>query len=75
MVSSILKNECMIKKKNSGYIRKVQSSKTEPGRNRKYEQPNYKHWNWSCDQKSPPKTKAQDHMASQENSIKHLEKS
>ena len=20
-----------------------------------YEQPNYKHWNWSCDQKSPPK--------------------
>ena len=22
-----------------------------------YEQPNYKHWNWSCDQKSPPKQK------------------
>ena len=39
LVSSILKNECMIKKKNSGYIRKVQSSKTEPGRNRHYEQP------------------------------------
>ena len=38
------------------------------------EQPNYKHWNWSCDQKSPKKTKAQDQMASQENSIKHLEK-
>ena len=22
---------------------------------RNYEQPNYKRWNWSCDQKSPPK--------------------
>ena len=32
-----------------------QSSKTEPGWNRNYEQPNYKHWNWSCVQKSPPK--------------------
>ena len=29
----------------------------------------------SCDQKSAQKTKAQDQMASQENSIKHLEKS
>ena len=28
-----------------------------------------------CDQKSPQKTKAQDQIASQENSIKHLEKS
>ena len=27
-----------------------------------YEQPNQKHWNWSCDQKSPKKTKAQDHI-------------
>ena len=36
-------------------LRKVQSSKTEPGRNRNYDQPNYKHWNWSCDQKSPSK--------------------
>ena len=42
---------------------------------RNYEQPNYKHWNWSCDQKSPKKTKAQEQTASQENSIKHLEKS
>ena len=40
-------------------------------RNRNYEQPNYKHWNWSCGQKSPPKMKAQDQIASQENSIKH----
>ena len=56
-------------------LRKAQPSKTEPGRNRNYEQPNYRHWNWSCDQKSPPKSKAQDQMASQENSIKHLEKS
>ena len=29
----------------------------------------------SCDQKSPQNTKAWDQMASQENSIKHLEKS
>ena len=34
-----------------------------------------KHWNCSYDQKSPKKPKAQDQMASQENSIKHLEKS
>ena len=40
--------------RNGQILRKVQSSKTEPGRNRNYEQPNYKHWNWSCDQKSPP---------------------
>ena len=32
--------------KNEQILRKVQSSKTEPGRNRNYEQPNYKHWNW-----------------------------
>ena len=35
-------------------LRNVQSSETEPGRNRNYEQPNYKHWNLSCDQKSSP---------------------
>ena len=29
----------------------------EPGRNRNYEQPNNKHWYWSCDQKSPKKQK------------------
>ena len=34
-----------------------------------------KHWSWSCDQKSPQKTKAQDQIASQENSVKHLKKS
>ena len=28
---------------NGQILRKVQSSKTEPGRNRNYEQPNYKH--------------------------------
>ena len=59
-----------------GLDRFLESSiyKTEPGRNRNYEQANYKHWNWSCDKKTPPnKTKAQDQMASQ-NSIKHLEK-
>ena len=39
------------------FFLKVQSSKTEPGRNRNYEQPNYKHWNWICDQKSPQKQK------------------
>ena len=39
--------------KNGQILRKLQSSKTEPGRNRYYEQPNYKHWNWSCDQNLP----------------------
>ena len=29
--------------KNGQVLRKVQSSKTEPGRNRNYEQPKYKH--------------------------------
>ena len=38
-------------------LRKVQFSKTEPGRNRNHEQPNNKHWNWSCDQKSPKNQK------------------
>ena len=40
--------------RNGQILRKVQSSKTEQGRNRNYEQPNYKHRNWSCGQKSPP---------------------
>ena len=40
---------------NGQILRKDQPPRTEPGRNRNYEQPNYKHWNWSCDQK-PPKT-------------------
>ena len=43
--------------RNEQICRKVQSSMTEPGRNRNYEHPNYKHWNWSCDQKSPQKQK------------------
>ena len=34
------------------YLEKNQPPKTKPGRNRNYEQPNYKHWNWSCDKKS-----------------------
>ena len=29
--------------RNGQILRKIQSSKTEPGRNRNYEQPNYKH--------------------------------
>ena len=37
--------------------RNVQSSKIEPGKNRNYEQPKYKHWNWSYDQTSPQKQK------------------
>ena len=59
-------------------LRKVQSSEPEPGRYR-----NYRNWvvtqlqelKLSCDQKSPQNAKAWDQMASQENSIKHLEKS
>ena len=46
---------------------------TEPGRNRNYEQPNYKH-RIEAMKKISQKTKAQDQMASQENSIKNLEK-
>ena len=38
-------------------LRKVQSSKPESGRNRNYEQPNHKHWNWNCDQKPPKNQK------------------
>ena len=34
-------------------VRKVQSSKTEPERNRKYEKTNHKYWNWNCDLKLP----------------------
>ena len=41
--------------KNDQILRKVQSSKTEPGRSRSYEQPSYKHWNWSSDWKSHKK--------------------
>ena len=37
--------------------------------------PNYKHKNRNSDQKSLKKTKIQGQMASQGNSIKHLEKS
>ena len=40
------------------FLEKFNSSKTEPGRNRNYEQPNYKHWNWSCDKKISPKNKS-----------------
>ena len=30
-------------------LRKVQHSKTEPGRKWKYKQTNQKYWNWDCD--------------------------
>ena len=43
--------------RNGQIPRKVQFLKTEPRRNRNYEQPNYQYWNWSCDQK-PPKSKS-----------------
>ena len=33
-------------------FRKVQPSKPEPTRSRKYEQANDKHWNWNNNQKS-----------------------
>ena len=38
-------------------LRKVQSPKTEPERNRKHEQMNYKYWNRICDLKTPNKQK------------------
>ena len=31
------------------------SPKTEPGRNRKYEETNHKCWNWNCDWKKKKK--------------------
>ena len=37
--------------------KKGQPPKTEPGRNRNYEQPNYKRWNRNSDQKAPKKQK------------------
>ena len=30
-------------------LRKIQPSKIEPGRNRKYEVRNHQNWNWNCD--------------------------
>ena len=60
--------------RNGQILRKIQSSKTEPGRNRNYEQPNYSTEIEAVIKNLPQKTKAQDQMVSQENSIKHLEK-
>ena len=34
-------------RKNGQILTKVQPSKTEPGRNRKYEHTSHKHWNWN----------------------------
>ena len=61
--------------RNGRILRKVQFSKAEPGRNRNYEQPNYSTEIEAVIKNLPQKTKAQDQMVSQENSIKHLEKS
>ena len=55
-------------------LRKVQSPKTEPERNRKYEQTNYK-LKLNLWLKNSQQTKDQDHIASQVISTKHLEKS
>ena len=60
---------------NWSILRKVQSTKTEPGRNRNYEQANYMHWNWKRDLKNSQKIEAQGQIVSQVNSLKHLEKS
>ena len=59
---------------NAQILRKVQTSKTESGRNTRYGQTNHKYWNWNCDLKTSNKQKTQDQMTSQANSIKHLEK-
>ena len=40
------------------FLEKFNIPKTETWRNRHYEQPNYKHWNWSCDKKNLPKNKS-----------------
>ena len=59
--------------KNGETLRKVQSPKTEIGRNRKYEQANHKflNRNWL---KVLQQTKVQGQTASQVNSVKYLEK-
>ena len=54
-------------------LRNVQPSKTEPGRNRKYEQTSHKYWKWNW-LKSSQQTELWDLMVSQGNSIRHLEK-
>ena len=60
--------------RNGQILRKLQPSKTEPGRNRNYEQVNHKHWNWICDQKSP-KNRSLGADSFKVNSIKCLETS
>ena len=35
--------------RNGHILRQVQPSKTEPRRNRNYEEANHKHWNKNCD--------------------------
>ena len=39
-------------RRNGQILTKVQPSKTEPGRNRKYEETKYKYWNWNGDLKT-----------------------
>ena len=40
-------------KRNGQILKMAQSPKTEPGRNRKYEQTKHKYWNWNHDGKFP----------------------
>jgi len=63
----------MIIRGNGQILRKVQPPKTKPGRNRNYKQPT----NTKIETviKNLPQNKAQGQMASQGNSVKHLEKS
>ena len=56
------------------FLEKFSLLRLNQEKNRNYVQPNYKHRNQNCDQKSA-KTKAHDQMTSQVNSIKRLEKS
>ena len=58
--------------KNGQFLRKVHSPKTEPGRNRKYEQTNQKYWYWNCDLKPSNKQKPRARWLKQVNSTKSL---
>ena len=40
------------------FFKKIKPSRTEPGRNRKYEQTKPKYWNWNSDLKTSNKQKS-----------------
>ena len=49
MLQTVICQQIGQPRRNGQISRNIQACKTESGRNRKYEQPNHKHWNWNCD--------------------------